>query len=54
MSSVEGGLAEDVIFHHVPDGASSDEGWVKRACLSILLSWLHADVLCSMTVYMIR
>ena len=33
MSSVVGlgkGLAGDVIFHHVPDGTSSYEGWVKR------------------------
>ena len=29
--SSAGEVTEDVIFHHVPDRTSSDEGWVKRA-----------------------
>ena len=55
MSSAEG-VAEDVIFHHVPDGTSSDEGWVKRAfrVYSLLLRFKHANVVNSMTVYIMN
>ena len=46
-------VTEDVIFQHVPDGTSSDEGWVKRAyrVYLLLLRFKHANVVDSMTVY---
>lgn len=50
------GVIEDVIFHHVPERASSDEGWVKRMLFGLVWSggcvMCFADVLGSMTVYM--
>ena len=52
MSSA-GEVTEDVIFHHVPDRTSSDEGWVKRAYRidPLLLQFKHVNGADSMTVY---
>ena len=52
MSSAVGGT-EDVIFHHVPDRTSFDEGWVKRKyrVYALVLGFECADVGDSMTVY---
>lgn len=55
MSSVEG-ATEDVIFHHVPEWASSDEGWVKRTYRNACeyLQFMYANVPHSMTVYIMN